>query len=135
MRGCGQAQEGRARIHALHGAAQATTSQPLGESESTLTAIPHRICAFETYAAAARHHSQSPAQQGTIDKDSAAGTPGKQFDSSRGRGKTFDFQLGAGRVIQGWDKGLEGLCVGAKAVLTIPPDMGYGALPSRRHRV
>ncbi|EOD37677.1 FKBP type peptidylprolyl isomerase [Emiliania huxleyi CCMP1516] len=64
---------------------------------------------------------------GTIDKDSAAGTPGKQFDSSRGRGKTFDFQLGAGRVIQGWDKGLEGLCVGAKAVLTIPPDMGYGA--------
>ena len=44
-------------------------------------------------------------------------------------------KLGAGRVIQGWDKGLEGLCVGAKAVLTIPPDMGYGALPSRRHRV
>ena len=48
------------------------------------------------------------------------GTPGKQLDSPRGRGKTFDFQLGAGRVIQGWDKGLEGLCVGAKAVLTIP---------------
>jgi len=63
---------------------------------------------------------------GTIDKSSQTGVPGKKFDSSRDRGNTFDFQLGAGRVIQGWDKGLVGLCVGAKAVLTIPPEMGYG---------
>ena len=64
---------------------------------------------------------------GTIDKSSKTGTPGKQFDSSRTRGTTFDFQLGQGRVIKGWDQGLEGLCVGAKATLTIPPELGYGA--------
>jgi len=63
---------------------------------------------------------------GTIDKSSATGEPGKQFDSSRDRGETFGFQIGTGQVIQGWDQGLLGLCKGAKATLVIPPDMGYG---------
>uniref|UniRef100_A0A7S2AST5 peptidylprolyl isomerase n=1 Tax=Octactis speculum TaxID=3111310 RepID=A0A7S2AST5_9STRA len=63
---------------------------------------------------------------GTIDASSKTGEAGKQFDSSRTRGKTFDFQLGAGKVIQGWDKGLVGICKGAKAILVIPPEMGYG---------
>lgn len=63
---------------------------------------------------------------GTIDETSSAGTPGKQFDSSRDTGSTFDFKIGEGQVIQGWDQGLVGLCVGAKAILVIPPDMGYG---------
>eukprot|EP00930_Biecheleria_cincta_P044531 TRINITY_DN3063_c0_g1_i1.p1 TRINITY_DN3063_c0_g1~~TRINITY_DN3063_c0_g1_i1.p1 ORF type:complete len:180 (-),score=46.59 TRINITY_DN3063_c0_g1_i1:179-718(-) len=65
---------------------------------------------------------------GTIDETSSAGTPGKQFDSSRDRGSTFDFKIGQGQVIQGWEEGLVGLCVGAKAILVIPPDMGYGEL-------
>lgn len=63
---------------------------------------------------------------GTIDESSATGTPGKQFDSSIPRGQTFDFQLGAGRVIKGWDEGLVGLCKGAEATIIIPPEMGYG---------
>ena len=63
---------------------------------------------------------------GTIDQTSATGEKGKKFDSSRDRGKTFDFKLGGGQVIQGWDKGLVGLCKGAKATLIIPPEMGYG---------
>lgn len=63
---------------------------------------------------------------GTIDKSSKAGEPGKQFDSSRTRGETFDFGIGQGQVIQGWDLGLVGLCKGAKATLVIPPEMGYG---------
>ena len=63
---------------------------------------------------------------GTIDASSAAGEKGKQFDSSRDRGATFDFEIGAGRVIQGWDEGLVGLCKGAKATLIIPPALGYG---------
>jgi len=50
---------------------------------------------------------------------------GKVFDSSVDRGP-FKFQLGAGRVIQGWDKGLLDMCVGEKRKLIIPPAMGYG---------
>ena len=58
---------------------------------------------------------------GTIDESSATGEKGKQFDSSRDRGETFDFVIGKGMVIQGWDKGLLGLCKGAKATIVIPP--------------
>jgi len=63
---------------------------------------------------------------GTIDKDSKTGVPGQEFDSSRGHGQTFDFELGVGEVIPGWDRGLLGLCIGAKAILTIPPELAYG---------
>lgn len=63
---------------------------------------------------------------GTIDKSSKTGEPGKQFDSSRDRGETFDTQIGVGAVIKGWDIGIVGLCKGAKATLVIPPEAGYG---------
>lgn len=53
-------------------------------------------------------------------------TDGKKFDSSVDRGQPFKFQLGAGQVIQGWDKGVAGMKVGGKRKLTIPPQMGYG---------
>ncbi len=52
---------------------------------------------------------------------------GTKFDSSRDRGEPFEFQLGAGQVIQGWDEGLAQLNVGDKAKLIIPPHLGYGA--------
>merc|ERR1719282_2335441 len=51
---------------------------------------------------------------------------GSVFDSSRTRGTPFTFKVGAGRVIQGWEKGLLDMCVGEKRTLTIPPEMGYG---------
>ena len=50
-------------------------------------------------------------------------TDGTQFDSSRGRAP-FEFELGAGKVIRGWDQGLVGMCVGEKRKLTIPPNLG-----------
>ncbi len=50
---------------------------------------------------------------------------GKQFDSSVGR-DVFSFQLGAGRVIKGWDKGVMGMKVGGKRTLIIPAELGYG---------
>ena len=52
---------------------------------------------------------------------------GAKFDSSRDSGKSFDFPLGGGRVIKGWDQGVVGMKVGGQRTLIIPPDMGYGA--------
>jgi peptidylprolyl isomerase len=50
----------------------------------------------------------------------------RQFDASWDRGRTFSFQLGAGRVIKGWDQGVAGMKVGGRRRLTIPPRLGYG---------
>lgn len=55
------------------------------------------------------------------------GAKGKEFDSSHKRNRPFTFTLGAGQVIQGWDMALEGMKVGQKATLIIPPEMGYGS--------
>jgi FKBP-type peptidyl-prolyl cis-trans isomerase FkpA len=52
---------------------------------------------------------------------------GRKFDSSKDRGDPFRFDLGAGMVIRGWDEGVQGMKVGGTRVLTIPPDLGYGA--------
>ena len=52
---------------------------------------------------------------------------GTKFDSSKDRGQTFQFGLGRGMVIQGWDQGVEGMKVGGNRTLIIPPDLGYGS--------
>ena len=54
-------------------------------------------------------------------------TNGTKFDSSVDRGQPFSFPLGAGRVIKGWDEGVQGMKVGGKRKLTIPANLGYGA--------
>lgn len=63
---------------------------------------------------------------GWLYDETAANNRGDKFDSSVDRGQPFEFQLGAGRVIRGWDEGFAGMRVGGKRVLIIPPDMGYG---------
>jgi FKBP-type peptidyl-prolyl cis-trans isomerase FkpA len=55
------------------------------------------------------------------------GVKGAKFDSSKDRDDHFVFALGAGQVIAGWDEGVQGMKIGGKRVLVIPPQLGYGA--------
>ncbi len=54
-------------------------------------------------------------------------TDGTQFDSSKSRNQPFQFPLGGGQVIRGWDEGVQGMKIGGVRKLTIPPELGYGA--------
>lgn len=63
---------------------------------------------------------------GWLYDESAENNRGSKFDSSVDRGEKFQFQLGAGRVIKGWDQGVAGMLIGEKRELTIAPEMGYG---------
>ncbi len=55
------------------------------------------------------------------------GVKGAKFDSSKDRNEAFQFALGAGHVIRGWDEGVQGMKVGGTRVLVIPAELGYGA--------
>lgn len=64
---------------------------------------------------------------GWLYDENAPDKKGEKFDSSLDRGQPFEFPLGAGQVIQGWDQGFAGMKIGGKRTLIIPPEMGYGA--------
>jgi peptidylprolyl isomerase len=68
-----------------------------------------------------------PGQYVSVHYVGVAHSSGKEFDASYNRGEAFDFPLGGGQVIQGWDQGVAGMRVGGRRKLTIPPALGYGA--------
>ena len=63
---------------------------------------------------------------GWLYDEGAEGNRGDKFDSSVDRGQKFQFTLGAGQVIKGWDQGVAGMLIGEKRELTLAPEMGYG---------
>ena len=72
-------------------------------------------------------HDVSVHYTGWLYDEAAPEHKGKKFDSSRDRGDPFNFPLGGGRVIQGWDKGVAGMKIGGQRTLIIPSEMGYGS--------
>src|SRR5258705_5755552 len=67
-----------------------------------------------------------PGQQVSVHYVGVALSNGREFDASWNRGGTFDFALGRGQVISGWDQGVAGMKVGGRRKLVIPPHLGYG---------
>jgi len=63
---------------------------------------------------------------GWLHDPAAADQRGRKFDSSKDRGQPFAFGLGAGEVIRGWDEGVQGMKVGGRRQLVIPPGLAYG---------
>ena len=68
-----------------------------------------------------------PGQRVDVHYVGVSWSDGAQFDASWDRRQTFDFKLGGGQVIAGWDQGVVGMKVGGRRKLTIPPDMAYGS--------
>jgi FKBP-type peptidyl-prolyl cis-trans isomerase FkpA len=98
-----------------------------GEGVSSITTLQKNDTVVGTGAEATAGKSVTVHYTGWLYNESAQDHKGTKFDSSVDRKEPFDFNLGAGMVIQGWDQGVAGMKVGGKRTLTIPPAMGYGA--------
>jgi peptidylprolyl isomerase len=68
----------------------------------------------------------APGRTAIVHYVGVAFSTGEEFDASWNRGEVFDFPLGAGAVIAGWDRGVVGMKVGGRRRLVIPPELGYG---------
>ena len=104
------------------------------EAKSVIVAVPATEPAFQKIDAvvgsgdvATKGQTVTVHYTGWLFDPSASNNKGEKFDSSVDRGKPFNFPLGAGRVIKGWDEGVAGMKIGGKRTLIIPSEMGYGA--------
>jgi len=102
------------------GGAEAPTTSPPPSSFSQVDLIPGSGAPARRGAALRVHYT------GWLYDSTRPDNKGKQFDSSVGS-EPFAFTLGGGQVIRGWDQGFEGMKVGGKRRLILPPDLGYGA--------
>ena len=96
-------------------------------ADSGITALQKNDVTQGTGAEAAPGKTVRVHYTGWLYDTGAADRKGQKFDSSRDRGEPYDFPLGAGVVIEGWDEGIAGMRVGGTRMLTIPPALGYGS--------
>ncbi len=92
--------------------------------QSTASGLQFEDTIVGSGAAASAGRSVSVHYTGWLYND---GVKGAKFDSSKDRNDPFEFDLGAGMVIRGWDEGVQGMKEGGSRVLVIPPELGYGA--------
>ncbi len=106
-----------------------TSSSPTSSKTETpsMTELSKTDVKVGDGAEATLHKMVSVHYTGWLYDPNAADKHGTKFDSSRDRGQPFEFPLGGGRVIQGWDQGVAGMKVGGQRTLIIPPELGYGA--------
>ena len=108
-------------------AQQATTEQGISKLDATRTDLQKLDVKQGTGAEAVPGKAVVVHYTGWLYDTSKPDSHGAKFDSSRDRSAPFDFVLGAGRVIKGWDEGVAGMKVGGQRTLVIPPEMAYGA--------
>jgi FKBP-type peptidyl-prolyl cis-trans isomerase len=104
---------------------QTVTTQATKE-QSNMSELIKNDTKLGTGAEAIAGHDISVHYTGWLYDEAAPEHKGKKFDSSRDRGQPFNFGLGGGQVIKGWDQGFAGMKVGGQRTLTIPAKLGYG---------
>lgn len=102
----------------------AMSQDAVSEIMTTASGLKYEDTKIGEGAVATKGQSVKVHYSGFLDKDGAKGT---KFDSSVDRGDPFDFTLGVGQVIKGWDEGVAGMKVGGKRTLMIPAALGYGS--------
>lgn len=108
------------------GAPAATSSTTTTSAAADVSALDKKDVTVGTGAEARPGMMVAVHYTGWLYTPSAPNARGNKFDSSKDRGQPFEFQLGKGDVIAGWDEGVAGMKVGGTRVLTIPSSMGYG---------
>jgi peptidylprolyl isomerase len=128
----GSAGSGGADATQQEGATEGTPSQDALKDTTTKPAIPKPTGApprrlVKEDIVKGKGPGAKPGDTVTVNYVGMNFSNGQEFDSSWDSGAAFPVQLGAGMVIEGWDKGLVGVRKGGRRMLTIPPEMGYGA--------
>ena len=111
---------GVATVVSGQGQNNASPTKVTGKPKSTASGVEYWDIVVGTGATAVAGKTVSVHYTGWL-------TNGKKFDSSIDHGQPFTFPLGAGSVIKGWDEGVQGMTVGGKRQLRVPPELGYGA--------
>jgi FKBP-type peptidyl-prolyl cis-trans isomerase FkpA len=104
-----------------------STEQETQMAQSNITELEKQDEQVGTGAEAVSGRPVTVHYTGWLWDEAKADHKGRKFDSSRDRNEPFQFRLGGGEVIRGWDEGVAGMKVGGKRTLTIPPAFGYGA--------